>query len=191
MFYSSLTNKNISDNKYEHVFKVWNKFKMKNVKGYHNLYLKFNVFEKFRKINLKIYRLCMTHCFSKPSLSWDAVVKMKKVEFEHVPDAEMHLLLDKVMKNEGCYVSKRYNKAKNKFLKSYNPKQESKHITYLDRNNLYGCEMSKFLPNGFKLIDRKEVDLKKYTGNNSEGRVFEIDLKYPEELYNLHNGYPL
>ena len=49
------------------------------------------------------------------------------------------------------YISNRCSKANNSYLKSYDPKQESKHIIYLDRNNLYGYGMPKFLPtNGFK-----------------------------------------
>ena len=52
-FYSSLTGKKISDKEYEHVLKVWNKFEMKIMKDYPNLYLKCDillladVFEKF------------------------------------------------------------------------------------------------------------------------------------------------
>ena len=58
-FYSSLTGKKISDKEYEHVHKVLNKFDMKTMKDYHNLYLKCNVllladvFEKFRNNSLK------------------------------------------------------------------------------------------------------------------------------------------
>ena len=54
----------------------------------------------------------------------------------------------------------RYIKANNKYLKSYDPKQESKHIMHLDANNLYGYSMSKFLPtSGFKCIDPKEFNI--------------------------------
>ena len=41
-FYSSLTGKKISDKEYEYV-KVWNKFEMKTMKDYHDLYLKCDV----------------------------------------------------------------------------------------------------------------------------------------------------
>ena len=45
----------------------------------------------------------------------------------------------------------RYSKVSNKYLKSYDPKQESKYIIYIDANNLFGYGMSKFLPtSGFK-----------------------------------------
>ena len=42
-FYNSLTGKNISDKEYDHVFNVWNKFKMKTIKDYHDLNLKSDV----------------------------------------------------------------------------------------------------------------------------------------------------
>ena len=38
-FYSSLTGKKVSEKDYEHVLKVWDRFKMKTMKDYHNLYL--------------------------------------------------------------------------------------------------------------------------------------------------------
>ena len=44
------------------------------------------------------------------------------------------------------YISNIYSKSSIKCLKSYEPKQESKNIIYLDTNNLYGYAMSKFLP---------------------------------------------
>ena len=60
------------------------------------------------------------------------------------------------------YICNRYSKAKNKYLKSYDLKQESKHIMYLDTNNLCGYAMSNFLPkSGFKWKDPKEFNLNK------------------------------
>ena len=47
----------------------------------------------------------------------------------------------------------------NKYFKCYDTKQESKHITNSDANNLFGYETSNFLSTGgFKLIDPKESD---------------------------------
>ena len=42
-FYSSLTGKKISDKEYEHVLNVWDKFEMKKMKDYHDLFLKWDV----------------------------------------------------------------------------------------------------------------------------------------------------
>ena len=70
------------------------------------------------------------------------------------------------------YISNRYSKANNKYLKFYNPKQESKHIIYLDTINLYGYAMTEFpLTSGFKWIDPKEFNLNKYSSNGSKGCV--------------------
>ena len=67
--------------------------------------------------------------------------------------------------------------------KPYDPKEESKHIIYLEANNLYGYAMSKFLPaSGFKWIDPKEFDMNKYTKNGSKGCVLEVNLEYPKEF---------
>ena len=61
-----------------------------------------------------------------------------------------------------------------------------------DRNNLYGCGISNFLPtSGFKWIDPKEFDLNKYTNNSSQGCALEVDLEYLKELRELHSYYPL
>ena len=74
-----------------------------------------------------------------------------------------------------------------KYLKSYDTQQESKHIIYLDTNNLYGYAMSKCLPTGgFKLIYPKEFDMNNYTRNSSKGCVLEVDLDNPKELRELH-----
>ena len=72
------------------------------------------------------------------------------------------------MRGGVSYISNRYSKTNNRYLRSYDSKQESKHI-YLDKNNLYGYAMSKFLPtSSFKWIDPKEFDINKYTSNNSK-----------------------
>ena len=52
---------------YEHVFKFWNKFGMKTMKDYHDMYLKcvvlllMNFFEKNRNNSLKNYGLFPSH----------------------------------------------------------------------------------------------------------------------------------
>ena len=58
-FYNSLTGKNVSDKECQHVLKVRNKFDMKTMEDYRDLYLKnsvlllADVFEKFRINSLK------------------------------------------------------------------------------------------------------------------------------------------
>ena len=86
-FSSLLTGKKISFKEYEHVLNIWNKFEMKTMKDYHDLYLKCDllrladVFEKFRNNSIKSYGLCRSH-LSAPALSWNAVLNMTKVKLE-------------------------------------------------------------------------------------------------------------
>ena len=120
------------------------------------------------------------------------MLKMTKIEFDFIPDPDMYILFEKGTRSGISYISNRYSKANNKNLKSYDIKQESKHIIYLDANNLYGYAMAIFRPtNGFKWIEPKEIDLNKYAGNSSKGCVVEDDLEYPKKLGELHNNYPL
>ena len=74
------------------------------------------------------------------------MINMTKVELELISDAGMYLFFEKGMRNGD--ISKGYSKASNKY---FDPKQESKHIKYLDANNLYDYAISKFFPmGGFK-----------------------------------------
>ena len=95
------------------------------------------MFEKFRHNSLKNCGLCPSHYLSALALSWDAMLNRTKVEL--ITDLDMYIFFEN-----------------STYLKSYDPKQESKHIVYLDANNLSGYAISKFLPTrGFKWIDKK------------------------------------
>ena len=56
----------------------------------------------------------------------------------------MFILFEKDTRKGVPYICNRYSKADNKYLKSYDPKQQSKQIIYLDTNNLYDYAMSSF-----------------------------------------------
>ena len=87
---------------------------------------------------------------------------MAKVELELISDANMYLYFELGMRGGVSYISKRYSKANINYLKTYDSKQESRHIIYLDANNLYGYAKSKFLLTiGFKWIDPKNFDSSK------------------------------
>ena len=61
----------------------------------------------------------------------------QKLNLNFFSDPDMYMLFEKGMRGGVSYISNRYYKAKNKYLKSHDQKQESKHIIYLDANNLY------------------------------------------------------
>ena len=56
------------------------------------------------------------------------------------------------------YIAKIQSKTSNKYMKCYDSSKESKCITYLDANNLYGWAMSQYLPySGFTWLNQKKV----------------------------------
>ena len=109
------------------------------------------------------------------------MLKMTKIELELIPDPDMYIFFEKRKRSGISYISNRYSKANNNYLKSDDPNQEPKHNIYLDANNLYGYAMYTFLSiTGFKWIDPKEFDLNKYSSNSSNGYVFEVGIDYPK-----------
>ena len=71
--------------------------------------------------------------------------------------------------------------------------KQSTFISYLDMNNLYGWAMSEYLPyEGFKWLKNvDEFDVMSINEKSPIGYFLEVDLKYPDELHELHNNYPL
>ena len=191
-FYSHLSDEGISEDDYQHAQNVWEEFKIKSMRGYHDLYLESDVllladvFENFRNVCLTNYKLDPAWYFTSPGIAWDAALKMTGVELELLTDPDMLLMIEKGVRGGVSMISKRHGKANNKYMgEEYDPSQPSKYITYLDANNLYGWAMSKPLPiSNFKWM-------KNLHNWRNRPCILEVDLEYPEELHDLHNEYPL
>ena len=99
---------------------------MKEVKDYYNLYLKWDVllladdFEKFRNNSLKNFGLWPNHYFSASVLSWDAILKMAKIELELIPDPDLYIFFEESTRGVISYISNRYSKANIKWLYDLN-----------------------------------------------------------------------
>ena len=105
-----------------HLKLVWKKFGFKIFRDFHNHYLKkdvlllADVFEKFISTSLNNYNLDPCHYFSAPGLSWDAMLKMTKVELEKISDVDIHLFIERGMRDG---IIKRYSKGNNKYCSEY------------------------------------------------------------------------
>ena len=200
-FYSKLLGRGISEKNYNHAKNVWISFNMKTMLDYHNHYNKTDVllladvFEKFRNICLKNYKLDPVHYFTAPGLAWDACLKMTDIQLELLSDINMLLMFEKGIRGGISIISNRYGEANNKYMKGFNINKVKKFLTYLDANNLYGCAMSMKLPtHAFKWLSSGEIE---NIFNNQVVQVWEktpcileVDLEYPEKLHDLHNDYP-
>ena len=97
----------------------------------------FDVFENFRDMCLKIYKLDPAHYFTAPGLAWDACLKKTEVELELLTDIDMLLMVEKGIRGSVSMISNRYSKANNKYMgDKFNPSEPSKYIQYLHANNL-------------------------------------------------------
>ena len=67
---------NITDEDYAHAQKIWDTFKIKNLREYHDLYVQSDtalladVFENFRDKCIEIYKLDPAHFLSAPGQAW-------------------------------------------------------------------------------------------------------------------------
>ena len=166
---------------------------MKTLQDYHDLYnvtdvlLLADVFENFRNVCMENYKLDPAHYFTAPGLAWDACLKITDVELELLSDIDMLLMIEKGIRGGVSMISNRHAKANNKYMgESFNEKDPSKYIMYLDANNLYGWAMSKPLPtHGFKWMKVDELEIWE-----CHPCILEVDLECPKNLHDLYNDYP-
>ena len=156
-FYSSLNNSSCSDDDYKRALNVWTIFECKTLLDYHNLYLATDVllladiWSNFRKVCLKIYNLDVSYYYTSPGLSWDAFLKLTDeyymktygihFEIELLTDMDMFLFVESSIRGGLSQISKRYAKANNKYMSTYDKSLMDSYILYLDANNLYGYAM--------------------------------------------------
>ena len=87
-FYNSLNMENIDDIDYRHGNNMFEKFQLKNLGEYHDLYVQSNtlllagVFENFRNMCIKVYELDPGHFLSLPGLAWQACLKKNKFKIK-------------------------------------------------------------------------------------------------------------
>ena len=201
-FKSKLNDSEISDVDYNHALNVWNVLGCKTFKDYHDLYLKTDVllladvFDNFRETCYKHYGLDAAHYLTAPGLSWDAMLKKTRVQVELFSEGNIDMLLfvEKGMRGGVSVITHRHATANNPYMKSYNEKLDTSYLMYLDANNLYGWAMSQPLPHqNYKWVnpdDFNKENIMSIGENDATGYLFEVDLKYPSELHDLHNDYP-
>ena len=195
-FYSKLSGEGVSDGDYEYAQRVWEEMDCRTMRDYHDLYLETDVllladvFEAFREVCLDNYELDPAWYFTSPGLSWDAMLKKTEVKLDLLTNLDMLLMFEKGIRGGVSMISRRHGKANNKYMKEFDSSKPSKYIQYLDANNLYGWAMSEKMPtSGFEWSEERHLE--KLTEDENLGYVLEVDLEYPEELHEAHNGYPL
>ena len=202
-FYSKLNMFGISKEDYQHAKNVWDKFKIKNMGDYHNLYLETdvillaNVFESFRKVCIENYGLDPVHFYTAPGLAWKACLKKTGVNLELLKDPDMLLMFERGIRGRITQSVHRWAIANDPYMGyEYDTSKPTEYFQYLDANNLYGWGMSQPLPAGeFKSVEIKDLkqrpqNLKKAIDlmtKRDHGYLLEVGVQYPKEPHDHHN----
>ncbi|MGH9021455.1 MAG: hypothetical protein ACRDV0_10690 [Acidimicrobiales bacterium] len=199
-FYDHLREEHISDESYERAKDVWRLFDCKNLGDYADLYLKSDVllltdvFEQFRDTCLKVYKLDPAHYYTLPSLSFDCMLRMSKVELELLTDIDMIHFFKKGIRGGISQCTERKHIANNSYLPNYDETKPTSFITYLDATNLYGHSMSQALPYGsFEWLSERDIidlNIMDVDDDSPQGYVLEVDVHYPEDLQDVHSELP-
>ena len=103
------------------------------------------------------------------------------------------LFFERGVRGVVCQNNKRFARENNKDVPNFDPSKPTSYIIYLDSNNLYGRSMCQYLPHGdFEWVDASTLNediILAISDTAEEGYVLEMDLEYPQELYDLHNDY--
>ena len=139
-------------------------------------------------------RLGPSPLLHKPRTELGALLKRTLVKLELLTDWNMYLFIEKGMRGGISTEMQRYVKANNPYLHDYDPDKKTSYILYLDANSLYGWAMSQPLPvSNFRWMRKMptEKQTMSWQVKRKTGFILEVDLEYPQKLYDKHNSYPL
>ena len=122
-FYTNLNMEDITDADYMHAKWVCKGFEIKIVGEYHDLYLQ--VMCHYWQMFLKTLEKCGSKSINQdpakfvlaPRLAWQADLKMTEVKLELPTNAEMLLMVEKVVRWEISHAINTYSTANNKYMK--------------------------------------------------------------------------
>lgn len=199
-FFSSLTQKHISDEDYAHAQKVFSFFNCKNMLDYCELYccldtvLLLEVLWSFRKTILSAFGLDCTRYISIPQLSFDCMLTTLDKPLSLLSDPAMVELCEKNIRGGVSFINERHVQLSD-FSLDGEKKQE--HLLYVDANNLYSVAQLSYLPTGDyewcsqNVLDQLSENMHTIPRDSDIGYILEVDLEYPEELHETHKSLPL
>ena len=131
--------KNITDIDYRHAKRVFKNLNIKNLGGYHDLYVQSDtlllladVFENFRNKCIEIYELDSAHFLCAPGLVWQACLRKAEVKLEFLTKNNMLLMVEKGIRGGICHAIHRYAHAIHRYAEPNNKhmKNDDKYKEY-------------------------------------------------------------
>ncbi|KAL4107222.1 hypothetical protein QTP88_017605 [Uroleucon formosanum] len=160
-FYSTLTETGIKESDFEHAKEVWDHFGCTTLGEYSDLYLKIDV-------------LLLADIFENFR---DVCTRAYNLDAAHYFTAP-GLSFDAMLKFTG---------QKLELLNDYDML-----LMFENGNNLYGWAMSEYMPYGdFNWVESNLDGLSEMPPMSGRGRVYEVDISYPQHLHDQHSNLPL
>lgn len=88
------------------------------------------------------YGLDPAQYFTSPGLAYDAAIKYTGIRLELLSKPDMLLMFENATMGCVFMIYHRFAQANNPYMSDYHAEKPSKHLTYLDANNLYGWAMA-------------------------------------------------
>lgn len=201
-FYNDLTGDHITDLEYEHAQNVFRAFNCRNMGDYSDIYLKTDVlllcdiFERFRELSLKMFKLDPNHYFTAAGFSWNSMLKFTGIELELITDIEVIEFLKQGIRGGITVCVSKEEIANNIHMRNYDASKPPISIQAFDANNLYAHAMMQSIPfGGFMFTPEAEIleTYEKALASNEKdaiGYILEVDIHTPSELHDLHNDHP-
>ena len=188
-----------TDTDYKHAKWVCKDFKREKLREKQDLYVQSdtlllaNIFHHFQSICLQKYEVESAHFLTASRSLWKAALKNSKVRLDLLTDIDIVLLVEKSIRRGICHAIHRCVKTNNKYMKDYDKNKESSYLKHCNINDLYGqwAMSEKLHVNNFKWVkgisESGETFIKSYNEEIHEGYFLKFNIKYLENLHNLHN----
>ena len=150
-----------------------------------------DVFQNVWQTCILDYELDPAHYYTLPGFTIDACFKCTEQQLDLFTYSEKFLFIENSIRSGISVVSHKHAKANNPLVPDYDHNFPHSYLIYLHVNNLYDGAMSEALPIGdFTFLTEEEVAsfvIDATTKSDDYGYILECDLKYPEQLHDLHS----
>ena len=160
-----------------------------------------DIMESYRGIIMSKYGTEIFSHYSINSLTWEVMKKWNPVQIKILHNYKLYSAFQSMSRGGICDIgSTRYTYANNKYMKNYDPSEESSYIMHYDINSMYGHVMRTFpLPyDEFNFLSNEEIrdfNIWDYNIDSEYGYILNIDiseinLKY-HDYYNDLGIFPV
>ena len=197
---NTLTGKNdISEADVAQAFKIYTLFGCRNLGDYHDVYLRTDVliladvFEKFRQVCMKVYKLDPVHFFSAPNLSWDAMLNITRVDLGLLSDIDMLLIFERGIRGGINGIGElRHFRANNRDLDVFDESKAKIYGAFFDVTSVYAVTMQQTLPvDSYEWNETIMREILATSDDSVVGFFVEVEIAYPSSLHDSHNDLPL